>query len=357
MPAKPPFNELIGSEITRKEAGRAEASLELAPHHTNRLGVAHGGVICSLLDTALGTAVFSAIADDWWCVTTSLSIQFLDSARRGLLVAEGRVDRQSDKVAFASGELRDAGGKVIATASGTYHLWPLSAGARPAAAAGPCMVLKESGERINVGKIIGIGRNYAEHIKEMGAPKSGPPVIFLKPPTAIVHEGGEVRLPAGAGDVHHEVELVVAIGKPGKGIVEEEALDYVLGYAVGLDMTLRDIQDRAKERGTPWALAKGFDSSAPLSAVVLRDEVGDGSGLAISLDVNGERRQESDTSQMLRSVAELVAHASQLMTLERGDLIYTGTPAGVGPVSAGDELVASIARVGTLSVTVAADRE
>jgi uncharacterized protein (TIGR00369 family) len=355
--AAPPFNAFIGSEIKRKEAGRAEVSLELAPHHTNRLGVAHGGVICSLLDTALGTAVFSAIADDWWCVTTSLSIQFLDSARRGRLVAEGRVERQSDKVAFAAGELRDATGKVIATASGTYHLWPLKAGARPAAAAGPCMILKESGERINVGKIIGIGRNYADHIKEMGAPKAGPPVIFVKPSSALVHDGGEVLLPAGVGAVHHEVELVVAIGKEGRSIAEEDGLDHVLGYAVGLDMTLRDLQGEAKERGEPWSLAKGFDTSAPLSAVVLRDEVGDGSGLKIVLDVNGERRQEADSSHMIRSVAELVSHASRLMTLERGDLIYTGTPAGVGPVSDGDRLEAAIDKVGTLTVTAVGKKD
>jgi len=219
------------------------------------------------------------------------------------------------------------------------------------------MILEVSGERISVGKILGIGRNYADHIKEMGAPKSGPPVIFLKPASAIVHDGGEVRLPAGAGEVHHEVELVVAIGTPGKAIPEKRALDHVLGYAVGLDMTLRELQGRAKERGEPWSLAKGFDTSAPLSAIVARKDVGDGSGLKITLDVNGERRQEADTSQMLRSVAELIAHASRLMTLERGDLLYTGTPAGVGPVKAGDLLVAAIEKIGTLSVTVAAERE
>jgi acylpyruvate hydrolase len=166
-----------------------------------------------------------------------------------------------------------------------------------------------------------------------------------------------VLLPAGAGEVHHEVELVVAIDGSGKHIREERALDHVLGYAVGLDMTLRELQGRAKERGEPWSLAKGFDTSAPLSAIVVREQVGDGSGLKIALEVNGERRQEADTSQMLRSVAELVAHASRLMTLERGDLIYTGTPAGVGPVHAGDVLVASIENIGTLSVTVAAESE
>jgi 5-carboxymethyl-2-hydroxymuconate isomerase len=177
-------------------------------------------------------------------------------------------------------------------------------------------------------------------------------VIFLKPATAIVHDGGEVQLPEGAGEVHHEVELVIAIGKSGREIAEEDALDHVLGYAVGLDMTLRDMQGRAKERGEPWSLAKGFDGSAPLSPIVPRSEVGDGSGLKIALEVNGERRQEASTSQMLRSVAELIAQASKLMTLERGDLIYTGTPAGVGPVKAGDVLKAEIEKVGSLVVSV-----
>jgi 2-keto-4-pentenoate hydratase/2-oxohepta-3-ene-1,7-dioic acid hydratase in catechol pathway len=223
------------------------------------------------------------------------------------------------------------------------------------AAPGHYLILEGSGERISVGKIVCIGRNYADHVKEMGAPRSGPPVIFLKPPSSIVHDGGQVILPAGFGVVHHEVELVVAIDKPGKRIPEERALDHVLGYAVGLDMTLRDLQSRAKERGTPWSLAKGFDSSAPLSPVVAAAAVGDGSGLKITLDVNGERRQEADTSQMLRSVAELVAHGSRLMTLERGDLLYTGTPAGVGPVEAGDLMVATIEKVGSLTVTVAAE--
>ena len=216
------------------------------------------------------------------------------------------------------------------------------------------MLLRETGESLPVGKIVGVGRNYAAHVAEMNAPRTGTPLLFLKPSTALVPDGGEVPLPAGAGAVHHEVELVVVIGEAGKAIPVERALDHVLGYAIGLDMTLRDLQSEAKSRGEPWCVAKGFDGSAPVSPVVLRDEVGDGAALKISLDVNGERRQEGNTSQMLYGVAELVAFASRWFTLEPGDLLFTGTPSGVGPVEPGDRLEARIDRVGSLTVTIGA---
>jgi len=217
------------------------------------------------------------------------------------------------------------------------------------------VVLRDTAERVPVGKIVGVGRNYAEHVAEMGAPRTGRPLLFLKPSTALVRDGGEVPLPAGAGEVHHEVELVVVIGEAGKAIPAERALRHVLGYAVGLDMTLRDLQSEAKSRGEPWCVAKGFDGSAPVSAVTPRDAVGDGSGLEITLDVNGERRQQGNTSQMLYGVSELVAFASRWFTLEPGDLLFTGTPAGVGPVKPGDRLEARIDKVGSLTVTVRAE--
>jgi len=213
--------------------------------------------------------------------------------------------------------------------------------------------IRGSGEKIRVGKILAVGRNYAKHIEEMGAPPESPPVLFLKPASALVGDGAEIELPAGAGQVHHEVELVVVIGKRGRAIPREEALDHVLGYAVGLDLTLRDRQAEAKQRGEPWSLSKGFDGSAPVSLVAPRDEVGDGSGLALSLDVNDERRQEGNTAQMLRPVADLIAFASRWMTLDRGDLIFTGTPAGVGPIVPGDRVRAELERVGTLTISVA----
>jgi 2-keto-4-pentenoate hydratase/2-oxohepta-3-ene-1,7-dioic acid hydratase in catechol pathway len=215
------------------------------------------------------------------------------------------------------------------------------------------VVVRGTGEALRVGKIIGVGRNYADHVVEMGAPRGAPPVIFLKPPSALLGGGGVLRIPTSFGQVHHEVELVVVIGEGGKAIDPARALDHVLGYAVGLDLTLRDLQSAAKKRGEPWALAKGFDGSAPVSLVAPREEVGDGSGLAISLDVGGERRQRGNTSQMLHGVADLVAHVSSWMTLERGDLLFTGTPAGVGPLRPGDRIEARIERVGRLELVVA----
>jgi 2-keto-4-pentenoate hydratase/2-oxohepta-3-ene-1,7-dioic acid hydratase in catechol pathway len=214
------------------------------------------------------------------------------------------------------------------------------------------VVVRGSGDMVRVGKIVAVGRNYAAHAAEMGTPEGAPPVFFLKPTSALGGADGILAIPTDAGAVHHEVELVVVIGKGGRAIESGRALDHVLGYAVGLDLTLRDLQSQAKKRGEPWTLAKGFDASAPVSRVALREEVGDGSGLAITLDVNGERRQEGNTSQMRHGVAELVAHVSRWMTLDRGDLLFTGTPAGVSPIRPGDRVRASIERVGELDLAV-----
>jgi len=191
----------------------------------------------------------------------------------------------------------------------------------------------------------------------MGSAPGAQPVLFLKPPSALLADGGTVVIPRHAGQVHHEVELVIVIGKDGRSILEAAALDHVLGYAVGLDLTLRDLQNAAKAKGEPWDLAKGFDTSAPVSAVAPRREVGDGSGLEMSLRVNGARRQHASTSSMLHGVPALVAYASRLMRLERGDLLFSGTPAGVGPIAPGDRLEARIERVGTLTVDVSGEAE
>ena len=347
----PPFNKYLGIEITRMEGGEAEAHLDLGPHHLNSGGVVHGGVLAALLDTAIGAAVVSALPPEWWCATTSLSVQFLEGAHEGRLDAKGRVLRKGRRVAFAGGEIFDAAGRHVATAQGSMHLWPY----RPAMdrpVSEPFVAMRGTGERVRVGKILAVGRNYADHVKEMGWKEASPPVLFLKPPSAIVHDGGVVRIPPESGDVHHEVELVIVVGKAGNAIEESKALDHVLGYGVGLDMTLRDLQSAAKAKGEPWALSKGFDTSAPVSLIAPRGDVGDGSGLRLALDVNGERRQEADTSRMTHGVAALVAFASRLMTLERGDVIFTGTPSGVGPVRSGDLLQASLETVGTLSVRV-----
>jgi uncharacterized protein (TIGR00369 family) len=347
----PPFHTYLGVEVERMEAGEAVARLELAPHHLNKRGVVHGGVLSSLLDTALGAAVISAIPKEWWCATTSLSVQFLEGVRGGVVTCTGRVLRKGRRVAFAGGEVRDRSGKLVAVAQGSWHLWPyLPEMDRPATEA--FVVIRGSGERLRVGKILAVGRNYADHKAEMGVPDAAPPVLFFKPPTAIVHDGGSVRIPAELGQVHHEVELVAVIGKAGRAIAIDKASEHILGFAVGLDMTLRDLQAEAKKRGEPWDLAKGFDTSAPVSLVATKEEVGDGSGITLSLHVNGVRRQEVSTSQMIHPVDALVAFASKLITLERGDLIFTGTPSGVGPVRPGDVLEARLGDVATLTVKV-----
>ncbi len=167
------------------------------------------------------------------------------------------------------------------------------------------------------------------------------PVLFLKPATALVGHGGKVLLPSSSSDVHHEVELVVAIGRGGKDIPEAEALNYVDGYAVGLDMTARDIQLRAKKAGLPWSVAKGFDTFAPLGVLTPARKIKNPQSLSIRLSVNGEVRQEGSTSDMIFSVAQVIAFASTVFTLMPGDLLFTGTPEGVGPVQDGDELEAT----------------
>jgi uncharacterized protein (TIGR00369 family) len=352
----PPFIKYLGIEVKRREEGTGVVTLDLAPHHLNRRGVAHGGVITAMLDSALGAAVISSIPQEWWCATTSLSTQFVEGAGGGRLTARGTVTRRGAKVAFASGEVRDARGRLMATAQGTWHLWSHRPSRRERVAPSATVVMRGTGEAIHVGKIVAVGRNYAKHVAEMGAPQDAPPVFFLKPPSALTGAGPLV-LPTTAGAVHHEVELVVVIGREGKSISAKDAPHHVLGYAVGLDLTLRDLQTAAKQAGEPWSLSKGFDGSAPLSPVAPREEVGDGSGLAITLDVNGERRQEGDTSQMLCGVAEVIEQASRWMTLERGDLLFTGTPAGVGPLVAGDRVTARIATVGELEIEIEVEDE
>jgi len=354
MPAEPPFHPHLGLEVQRKEGGVAEVALDLGPQHLNRRGVAHGGVITALLDSALGTAVVSAIPAAWWCATTSLHTQFLRGPGPGRLVGHGRVVRRGRHVAFAAGEVRDAAGRLVATAEGTWHLWDHRPGAPdPAPRAGR---VRLGEDWIRVGKILCVGRNYAAHAAEMGASTAGPPVLFLKPASALVSTPADpLRLPAGRGQVHHEVELVALIGASARGVATDRALAHVSGFAVGLDLTLRDVQSAAKRQGEPWTLAKGFDGAAPVSAFVPRAAVGDGSGLAISLAVADVVRQRSTTSLMLRGVAELVAYASEWMTLEPGDLLFTGTPEGVGPLVPGDRVRATIERVGEIELTIAGD--
>ncbi len=209
-----------------------------------------------------------------------------------------------------------------------------------------------TGESLSVGKILCLGRNYREHAREMKAEVPKSPVIFLKPSTALLASGENVVVPPLSTKLHFEAEMVVVIGKEGKAIPRERAMDHVEGYAVGLDMTLRDLQDEAKSKGLPWSVAKGFDTSAPVSHVVPKDRVDDPHALQLTLQVNGSTRQQASTGEMIFRIEEIIAHVSQFFTLERGDLIFTGTPQGVGEARSGDTLVATLQSVGTLTVTV-----
>jgi 5-carboxymethyl-2-hydroxymuconate isomerase len=204
-----------------------------------------------------------------------------------------------------------------------------------------------------VGKILCIGRNYVDHIKELGNEAPTAPVVFMKPATAIIGNGDTVKIPVYSSDCHYETELAVLIGVEGKDIAEADALAHVAGYGVALDMTLRDVQDNLKKKGLPWEIAKGFDTSCPLSDFVPTDKVADPQDLTICLVLNGEQRQNGSTGLMINSVARIISYLSGIFTLEEGDLILTGTPAGVGRVQAGDRMEASIAGVGSVCVTVA----
>ncbi|OZC03179.1 fumarylacetoacetate hydrolase family protein [Rubricoccus marinus] len=186
----------------------------------------------------------------------------------------------------------------------------------------------------------------------MGSDVPTTPMVFLKPTTALVASGGEIVLPPQSEDVHHELELVAVIGTGGKDIAPEAALDHVAAYALGLDLTARDIQAEAKKKGHPWSVAKGFDTFAPLGPLASAAEIGDVGDLEIELTINGETRQKGSTAQMIFSVAALVAYCSSVFTLEPGDLIYTGTPEGVGPLAPGQTLRCTGAGLPELSVTV-----
>jgi len=203
-----------------------------------------------------------------------------------------------------------------------------------------------------IGKILCIGRNYVDHIKELGNETPAAPMVFMKPATAIVDDGEAVVIPPYSTECHYEAELAVLIGMDGKDIPEAEALSHVAGYGVAIDMTLRDVQDNLKKKGLPWEIAKGFDTSCPLSDFTPAAHVPDPQNLTIRLLLNGEERQNGSTGLMINPVAKIINYLSTVFTLEEGDVILTGTPAGVGRVRPGDAMVAEIAGVGRLTVTV-----
>lgn len=204
--------------------------------------------------------------------------------------------------------------------------------------------------RIN--NIFCIGKNYADHAKEMGGDVPTEPVIFLKPNSAVIANGDPIVIPPMSSNVHHEVELTVLIGTGGKNIPLATAMRHVAGYGVGLDMTMRDRQSEAKKAGNPWAVSKGFDTSAPLSPFIAASSVADPHELEITLTVNGAVRQHSSTQHMIFRVDVLIAYLSTIFTLSEGDIIYTGTPEGVSQVLPGDVLEATIPGVGSIKHTV-----
>jgi fumarylpyruvate hydrolase len=202
-----------------------------------------------------------------------------------------------------------------------------------------------------VGRVFCVGRNYAEHSIEMGHdPDREPPFFFMKPADAVVPPG-RLPFPARTRELHHEIELVVALAEGGRDIAVERALDHVFGYAVGLDMTRRDLQAEAKKAGRPWDMAKGFDQSAPTGSIRTVEDIGHPTKGAVWLRINGEPRQEGDLDQQIWTVPETISLLSTLVSLRPGDLIMTGTPKGVGRVEPGDRLEGQIDGVGDLSVS------
>lgn len=217
-----------------------------------------------------------------------------------------------------------------------------------------CVPVKGTNLKFPVNRIFCVGRNYEAHAKEMGMTVDrATPFYFTKSSSTIVLSGATVPYPPGTDSYHHEIELVVAIGKPAFCIAEEDALEIVLGYACGLDMTRRDLQLTARDKGLPWDLGKNFENAAVIAEIVEVSECGHIAAGDIRLTVNGEIRQQGDVSELIWNIPELIADLSKYYHLEPGDLIYSGTPAGIGPVVAGDQLAGSIANVGEITFNIA----
>ncbi|MDD2580381.1 MAG: fumarylacetoacetate hydrolase family protein [Desulfuromonadaceae bacterium] len=212
--------------------------------------------------------------------------------------------------------------------------------------------LASTDREFTIGKIVCLARNYAAHARELGNETPAAPVLFMKPASSVIADGEVVRIPSYSQECHYEVELAVLIGKECRGVSAENAMEYVAGYGVAIDMTLRDVQNQLKAKGLPWEIAKGFDTSCPLSDFVPTDLIADPHALNLKLAVNGESRQDGWSSDMIHRVPQIVAHISAIFTLEPGDVILTGTPAGVGQVRAGDVMTAEIATIGSLTIPV-----
>lgn len=209
----------------------------------------------------------------------------------------------------------------------------------------------DSPERMPVNTIFCVGRNYAAHAAELNNPIPKAPLIFLKPASSIIYDRQYIELPEISREVHYEVEVLVAIGKEGKNIAPKNAADYIAGYGIGIDITARDIQQKAKEKSHPWTIAKGFDTFAPISAFVKAEQMTNPADISFTLSVNKRLCQKGNTSQMLFPIPKLIAYLSTIFTLSPGDILFTGTPEGVGKIGPGDELTAVLGD-GLTSLTV-----
>jgi len=220
-----------------------------------------------------------------------------------------------------------------------------------------CLPVVGRGERFPIHRIYCVGRNYEDHAKEMGFTGREPPFFFMKPADATVAleagSTGQVAYPTLTQNLHHEIELVVAIGKAGKNIKAADALQYIYGYAVGLDMTRRDLQNEMKKQGRPWCIGKAFEQSAPIGPITPADQAGDIANAEISLQVNGDYRQRSHIHKLIWNIAETIEHLSSAWELQPGDLIMTGTPEGVAAVVKGDVLEGAITGLEAIRIQIA----
>ncbi|CAB4000768.1 Acylpyruvase FAHD1, mitochondrial [Paramuricea clavata] len=201
-------------------------------------------------------------------------------------------------------------------------------------------------------KIVGVGRNYRDHAKELGNSVPDTPLLFLKPSTAYIHEGQKIKIPSGCSDLHHEVELGVVIGQNGTNIEQNQAMDHVAGYVLALDMTARDFQRDASKKGQPWLLAKGFDTSCPISDFIPKEKLPNPDNVRLWLKTDGAMKQDGNTKDMIFKIPYLISYISNIVTLEEGDLILTGTPAGVSTVTAGQQITAGLNEIVEMSFSV-----
>jgi len=210
------------------------------------------------------------------------------------------------------------------------------------------LIVKDTNEKIYLTKIICLARTYRKHAEEMRSELPTEPILFLKPPSAVIYSSDHIVIPEISKEIHYEGELAVIIGKKGKNISKEGAYSHILGYSAFLDITARDLQSYAKSKGYPWSISKGFDTFAPISEVTKKEEIEDPHNLNIKLWVNDQIKQDSNTKYMIFTIDQIIEYVSKIMTLERGDIIATGTPEGVGKIKKGDHIILEIDEVGRL---------